>query len=139
MRPPQIESHSLSTVISLRSQEWCAQGSARPCTPTPRRIRANRGAPRVKPTTNAEVAKFLREMALFLDMAGVAFKPRASDKAAYAVEARDRPVAGTGLTSVGGLGPKQVFVRVGDPAQRTTNQRSLRVRSPPNRDLPHFG
>ena len=42
--------------------------------------------------TNAEVAGFLREISLFLDMTGVAFKPRAYEKAAYAVDALDRPV-----------------------------------------------
>lgn len=46
----------------------------------------------VKPVTNAEVARFLREMALFLDMTGVAFKPRAYEKAAYAVDSLDRPI-----------------------------------------------
>ncbi|HSQ01165.1 MAG TPA: DNA polymerase/3'-5' exonuclease PolX, partial [Candidatus Dormibacteraeota bacterium] len=35
----------------------------------------------------------LREMALFLDMRGVAFKPRAYEKAAAAVDALDRPIA----------------------------------------------
>lgn len=43
--------------------------------------------------SNAEVAERLREMALFLDMTGVAFKPRAYEKAAYAVAALDRPIA----------------------------------------------
>ncbi|MFN8643244.1 MAG: DNA polymerase/3'-5' exonuclease PolX [Candidatus Binatia bacterium] len=43
--------------------------------------------------SNAEVAERLREMALFLDMSGVAFKPRAYEKAAYAVAALDRPIA----------------------------------------------
>jgi len=42
--------------------------------------------------TNADVAERLREMAIFLDMTGVAFKPRAYEKAAYAVEALDRPI-----------------------------------------------
>jgi DNA polymerase (family 10) len=45
--------------------------------------------------TNADVAKVLREMSLFLDMTGVAFKPRAYEKAAYSVEALDRPLAET--------------------------------------------
>lgn len=44
-------------------------------------------------TSNAEVVERLRELALFLDMAGVQFKPRAFEKAAYAVEALDRPAA----------------------------------------------
>jgi DNA polymerase (family 10) len=43
--------------------------------------------------TNAAIAKILREMSLFLDMTGVAFKPRAYEKAAYSVEGLDRPLA----------------------------------------------
>jgi DNA polymerase (family 10) len=39
------------------------------------------------------VASALREMALFLEMEGVPFKPRAFEKAALAVEALDRPLA----------------------------------------------
>lgn len=46
-----------------------------------------------RPLSNAEVARALREMALFLEMEGVAFKPRAYEKAAYAVEALARPIA----------------------------------------------
>lgn len=42
--------------------------------------------------TNAEVAKILREIAFFLDMEEVPFKPRAYEKAAYAVEALDAPI-----------------------------------------------
>ena len=43
--------------------------------------------------TNAEIAERLREMALFLDMRGVAFKPRAYEKAASAIAAFERPLA----------------------------------------------
>jgi DNA polymerase (family 10) len=39
------------------------------------------------------VARALREMALFLEMEGVPFKPRAYEKAALAVETLDRPLA----------------------------------------------
>jgi len=46
-----------------------------------------------RPVTNAEVARALREMALFLEMDEVAFKPRAYEKAAMAVESLDRPLA----------------------------------------------
>jgi len=45
------------------------------------------------PLTNADVAERLREMALFLDMRGVAFKPRAYEKAASAIAAFERPLA----------------------------------------------
>jgi DNA polymerase (family 10) len=45
------------------------------------------------PPSNAEVAACLREMALFLDMTGVPFKPRAYEKASHAVEELDRPLA----------------------------------------------
>ncbi len=43
--------------------------------------------------SNAEIAKVLREIALLLDMDGVPFKPRAYEKAAYAVETLSEPVA----------------------------------------------
>lgn len=43
--------------------------------------------------TNADVAQALREMALFLEMDEVPFKPWAYEKAAYAVTALDRPLA----------------------------------------------
>lgn len=44
--------------------------------------------------SNADVARALREMALYLEMDGVPFKPQAYEKAAYAVAAIDRPLAG---------------------------------------------
>ncbi len=43
--------------------------------------------------TNAEIARVLREIALLLDMDSVPFKPRAYEKAAYAVEAVDDALA----------------------------------------------
>lgn len=43
--------------------------------------------------TNADVARALREMSLFLEMRGVPFKPRAYEKAAQAIEGLDRPIA----------------------------------------------
>jgi DNA polymerase (family 10) len=46
-----------------------------------------------RPLSNAEIARALREMALFLEMDAVPFKPRAYEKAALAVEALDRPLA----------------------------------------------
>ncbi len=52
--------------------------------PTPRRRR--RG--------NDDIARALREMGLYLEMDDVPFKPRAYEKAAYAVSAADRPLAG---------------------------------------------
>jgi DNA polymerase (family 10) len=42
--------------------------------------------------TNAEIARVLKEIALFLEMEGVAFKPRAYEKAGAAVESLDRPL-----------------------------------------------
>ncbi len=42
---------------------------------------------------NADVTQCLREMALFLEMDDVPFKPQAYEKAAYAVAALDRPLA----------------------------------------------
>ncbi|MFQ5744675.1 MAG: DNA polymerase/3'-5' exonuclease PolX [Acidobacteriota bacterium] len=43
--------------------------------------------------SNADIARVMREIAVFLDMEGVAFKPRAYEKVAYAVEAVDEPIA----------------------------------------------
>ena len=43
--------------------------------------------------TNAAIAERLRELALFLDMRGVAFKPRAYEKAADAIQAFEHPLA----------------------------------------------
>ncbi|MCG3117440.1 MAG: DNA polymerase/3'-5' exonuclease PolX [Candidatus Manganitrophus sp. SA1] len=42
--------------------------------------------------TNAEIAKILREIAFFLEMEEIPFKPRAYEKAAYAIEALDTPL-----------------------------------------------
>jgi DNA polymerase (family 10) len=43
--------------------------------------------------TNADIARVMREIAVFLDMEGVPFKPRAYEKVAYAIEAVDEPIA----------------------------------------------
>jgi len=43
--------------------------------------------------TNADIARVMREIAVFLDMEGVQFKPRAYEKVAYAIEAVDEPIA----------------------------------------------
>ncbi|MCS6816408.1 MAG: DNA polymerase/3'-5' exonuclease PolX [Blastocatellia bacterium] len=43
--------------------------------------------------TNRDVAEILRHIAFLLDMEGVEFKPRAYEKAAYAVEALEEPIA----------------------------------------------
>ena len=43
--------------------------------------------------SNAEIAERLREMALFLEIEGVAFKPRAYEKAAHAVESHEQRLA----------------------------------------------
>jgi len=44
------------------------------------------------PMSNAEIARIMREIAIYLDMEGVEFKPRAYEKAAYAIEACDQPL-----------------------------------------------
>jgi DNA polymerase (family 10) len=44
------------------------------------------------PCSNAEIASALREMALYLEMEDVPFKPRAYEKAALTVEAEGRPL-----------------------------------------------
>jgi DNA polymerase (family 10) len=43
--------------------------------------------------TNAEIARIMREIALFLDMEGDRFRPRAYEKIAHALESLDEPVA----------------------------------------------
>ena len=70
--------------------------------------------------SNAEIAARLRELALFLEMEGVAFKPRAYEKAAHAVEAHGRSLAeifGEGgakaLQSVPSVG-KGIAERIGE-------------------------
>src|ERR1043166_2430453 len=42
--------------------------------------------------TNPEIARVMREIAVFLDMEGVPFTPRAYEKGAYAIEAVDEPI-----------------------------------------------
>jgi len=44
--------------------------------------------------TNADIARVMRDIAVFLDMEGVQFKPRAYEKVAFAIEAVDEPIAG---------------------------------------------
>jgi len=61
--------------------------------------------------TNAELAARLREMALFLDMTSVPFKPRAYEKAAYVIEALDRPAAE--LWAAGGVKALAALPNVG--------------------------
>ena len=41
---------------------------------------------------NVELARCFRSIAGYLDMEGVAFKPRAYEKAAQAIDAYDRPL-----------------------------------------------
>ncbi len=60
---------------------------------------------------NADIARILREMALFLDMTSVPFKPRAYDKAADAVEALDRPLAE--IYAAGGIKALEAIPGVG--------------------------
>ena len=57
-------------------------------------LRTDKGiAMKRRPLGNAEIAERLREMALFLEMEGIAFKPRAYEKAAHAVESHASPLA----------------------------------------------
>jgi DNA polymerase (family 10) len=53
---------------------------------------------------NAEVARALREIGLRLEMQGVAFKPRAYEKAALAIEALDRPLSELEIESIPSVG-----------------------------------
>jgi DNA polymerase/3'-5' exonuclease PolX len=73
--------------------------------------------------SNAEVARALREMALFLELDEVPFKPRAYEKAALAVDALDRPLHEIdaerglkGLEALPGVGEgiaKKIHARLG--------------------------
>ena len=47
----------------------------------------------VKTMRNTELAQIFREIALYLEMQGIQFKPRAYEKVAYALEALEEPVA----------------------------------------------
>lgn len=51
--------------------------------------------------TNTEIARIFRDIAVYLDMDDVPFKPRAYEKAAYAIEALDRQLSD--LYAAGGL------------------------------------
>ena len=60
---------------------------------------------------NARLARVFRDLAAYLEMDGVQFKPRAYEKAAQAIEAHDRPLAdlyrehgARGLREVAGIG-----------------------------------
>ncbi|HKE10248.1 MAG TPA: DNA polymerase/3'-5' exonuclease PolX [Myxococcota bacterium] len=64
-----------------------------------------------RPIHNAEIAERLRETALFLEMEGVPFKPRAYEKAAHAVESHAAPLAD--LFARGGVAALQEVPFVG--------------------------
>jgi len=53
------------------------------------------------PASNADIARVLREIALFLEMEDVPFKPRSYEKAAHSVFACDVPCAD--LLATGGV------------------------------------
>ncbi|HXF04892.1 MAG TPA: DNA polymerase/3'-5' exonuclease PolX [Blastocatellia bacterium] len=61
--------------------------------------------------TNADVARLFREIAFLLDMEGVAFKPRAYEKAAHAIEAMTEPL--TDVYRRGGLAALEAIPGVG--------------------------
>ena len=93
---------------------------------------------RRRPVSNPEVAGALREMALFLEMQGVPFKPRAYEKAALAVDALDRPLTGIdeesgieGIERLPGVG-KGIAERIHELLRsgRVTDLERLRVRTP---------
>jgi len=64
-----------------------------------------------RPVNNAEIAERLREMALFLEIEGVPFKPRAYEKATHAVESHPTPLAE--LFATGGVAALQEVPTVG--------------------------
>jgi len=87
---------------------------------------------------NAEIAERLRELALFLEMEGVSFKPRAYEKAAHAIEANARPLAevfseggAKALQSVPAVG-KGIAERIGELFEegRIEDLERLRAKTP---------
>lgn len=89
-------------------------------------------------TTNADLAAALREMALFLEVDGVPFKPQAYERAAYVVMAQDRQLAdiyATGginaLTDLPGVG-KGIAERIIDMLEngQMGDLESLRKKTP---------
>jgi DNA polymerase (family 10) len=136
--------------------------------------------------TNAEIARVMREIAVFLDMEGVPFKPRAYEKVAYAIEAVDEPIADiyrrggikaveeipgvgksiaekivaliergrlpyyeelrrktpvdvAGLTTIEGLGPKNIKALYEELGVRTVEDLEKAALAGKIRALPHFG
>lgn len=87
---------------------------------------------------NAEIAERLRELALFLEMEGVSFKPRAYEKAAHAIDANARPLAevfseggAKALQSVPAVG-KGIAERIGELFEegRIEDLERLRAKTP---------
>lgn len=136
--------------------------------------------------SNVEVARILREIAMLLEMENVPFKPRAYEKAAYAVESLSEPLAEllekggeraveelpgvgksiaekivtlvrtgrlpyyeelhakvpvdlTALSSIEGLGPKNIKVLYEKLGIRTVEELEEAARAGKIRNLPHFG
>lgn len=91
-----------------------------------------------KRVTNADIAQALREMALFLEMDEVPFKPQAYEKAAYAVSAVGRPLSELyaeggkkALDSLPGIG-KGIAERIADLLETGTmsDLEALRRKTP---------
>jgi DNA polymerase (family 10) len=68
-------------------------------------------AARSRTITNAEIARIFREIAIYLDMDSVPFRPRAYERAADTIDALDRPLADilasdgpAGLSAIPGIG-----------------------------------
>jgi DNA polymerase (family 10) len=85
--------------------------------------------PKARPVvSNAEVARALREMALFLEMDEVPFKPRAYEMAALAVDALDRPLRE--IDAEGGLEGLDALPGVGKGIAKKIHQRLRTGRIP---------
>jgi DNA polymerase (family 10) len=78
--------------------------------------------------SNAEVARSLREMALFLEMDEVPFKPRAYEKAALVVDALDRPLHE--IDAEGGLEGLETLPGVGKGIAKKIHERLRTGRIP---------
>ena len=71
--------------------------------------------------TNTDVARALREIALFLEMENVPFKPRSYEKAAQSIATCDEPcsamLARGGVKALGFTIPQSVLVRANEVIQ----------------------
>src|SRR5947208_639925 len=100
---------------------------------------------------NAELARVFRDIAAYLDMNDVAFKPRAYEKAAQAIESHDRPLEAVyraggvkALREIPGIGASRSRARSAAARRPSATPTSSPLpappsaRSPPSRSSPRW-